>query len=43
MLCMCTRSFARANDAKNVRSCDAQCNIMPDYSELYIIIKKIHQ
>ena len=26
MLCMCTRSFARANDAKIVHSRDAQCN-----------------
>ena len=26
MLCMCTRSLARANDAKIVRSRDAQCN-----------------
>ena len=26
MFCMCTRSFARANDAKIVRSRDAQCN-----------------
>ena len=26
-LCKCTRSFARANDAKIVRSRDAECNI----------------
>ena len=25
-LCTCTRSFARANDAKIVRNRDAQCN-----------------
>ena len=25
-LCKCTRSFAQANDAKIVRSRDAQCN-----------------
>ena len=26
MFCTCTRSLARANDAKIVRSRDAQCN-----------------
>ena len=26
MLCMCTHLFERANDAKIVRSRDAQCN-----------------
>ena len=26
MFCMCTRSCARANDAKIVRSRDVQCN-----------------
>ena len=33
LLCKCKRSFARANDAKIVRSRDAQCNTGPSTEE----------